>query len=86
MNKMTKCEQQKLAVDFVAINYLSQTMLVQDIMNIKALDEYKEPPSYTYLYKIDALTQELAENVQLYIKTLKDEQKIIVELKNLIKS
>ena len=86
MSKMTKSEQQKLVVDFAVINYLSQTMIVQDIMNTKTLDEYKEPPSYTYLYKIDALTQELEENVQLYIKTLKDEQKIIVELKNLIKS
>lgn len=43
MNKMTKLEQQKLVVDFTIINNLSQTMLVQDITNTKALNEDDEP-------------------------------------------
>lgn len=84
MNKMTKSEQQKLVVDFTIINNLSQTILVQDIMNTKALDEYDEPKSYKYLYKIDELTQQLTETVQLYIKYLKEEQKVIIELENLL--
>ena len=84
MNKMTKSEQQKLVVDFTIINNLSQTILVQDIMNTKALDEYDEPKSYKYLYKIDELTQQLTETIQLYIKYLKEEQKVIIELENLL--
>ena len=84
MNKMTKLEQQKLVVDFTIINNLSQTMLVQDIMNTKALNEDDEPKSYKYLYKIDELTQQLTETIQLYIKYLKEEQKVIIELENLL--
>lgn len=64
-------EQRILLKDFNNIKGLADTMLVQDIMNTKALDEYDEPASYKYLYSIDELTQKLAETVQLYIKALK---------------
>lgn len=85
MYKMSKKEQKKLAIDFFNIQNLAETILVQDIMNTKALDEYDEPKSYSFLYRIDELTQQLAETVQLYIKALKNEQKIILDLENLIK-
>lgn len=85
MYKMSKKEQRKLAIDFFNIQNLAETILVQDIMNTKALDEYDEPKSYSFLYRIDELTQQLAETVQLYIKALKNEQKIILDLENLIK-
>lgn len=85
MYKMSKKEQKKLAIDFFNIQNLAETILVQDIMNTKALDEYDEPKSYSFLYRIDELTQQLAETVQLYIKALKNEQKIILNLENLIK-
>lgn len=85
MYKMSKKEQKRLAIDFFNIQNLAETILVQDIMNTKALDEYDEPKSYSFLYRIDELTQQLAETVQLYIKALKNEQKIILDLENLIK-
>ena len=84
MSKMSKKEQYKLAIDFHNIQTLAEIMSVQDIMNTKALDEYDEPKSYSFLYRIDDLTQQLLEIVQKYLKALKDEQKIIVDLENLI--
>lgn len=85
MSQMSKKDQKKLAIDFFNIKNLAETMLVQDIMNTKALDEYAEPKSYSFLYRIDELTQQLAETVQIYLKELKNEQKIVPDLENLIK-
>ena len=83
---MSKKDQHKLAIDFQNIKNLAETMLVQDIMNTKALEEHSEPSSYSFLYRIDDLTQQLSETTQMYIKKLKNEQKIIIDLENLIKS
>ncbi len=86
ISKMSKKDQHKLAIDFQNIKNLAETMLVQDIMNTKALEEHYEPSSYSFLYRIDDLTQQLSETTQMYIKKLKNEQKIIIDLENLIKS
>ena len=83
-SKMNKKEQSRIAQDFKKVASLVYLSQVQDVMNIKALEEDDETKSYQLLYKFDDLLKQLEYTIAEYVNTLEKEQKVTKELQDSI--